>query len=161
MSGWWDEAACIGKPIELFFPEKGGTSRPGKKICGTCEVRKECLADILKTEVSGGRDGTFGGMSAYEREKVFDGREHRSQARTHCRSGHEFTEDNILIFSGKRRCKICHGDEMKRKAERTHCINGHEFTPENTYMFKGSRRCKPCNRNRTSNWRQSQREQAS
>lgn len=148
MSGWWDEAACIGKPLELFFPEKGGSSRPGKQICMGCDVREECLADILRTELPGGRDGTFGGLSAYDREKRFDGRTHRSLPRTHCNQGHEFTDDNVIIFGERRRCKTCHENDPRRVVNKTHCDQGHELTAENLFIQRGSPACRQCNKDK-------------
>lgn len=164
MSGWWDEAACIGKPLELFFPEKGGSSRPGKQICGGCHVQKECLADILRTELPGGRDGTFGGLSAYDREKKFDGRTHRSLPRTHCSQGHEFTEDSVITVGRGRRCKKCHDSDPRRVDNRTHCNYGHELTKENTYVRSsgdGYRECRTCSRERLRAHRAKRRERAS
>lgn len=50
MSGWRDEAACLGEDPELFFPEKEG--RPGavrdkltddaKTVCARCPVFFDC-----------------------------------------------------------------------------------------------------------------------
>lgn len=146
--GWWREAACVGQPLELFFPPKGGTSRPGKEICKPCPVRGECLSEILKMELPGDRYGVFGGLSAKDREKKFDGRTHRSLPRTHCNQGHEFTDDNILTFGGRRRCKTCHENDPRLMANRTHCRYEHELTADNLYTQDGRLLCRQCNKDK-------------
>lgn len=40
---WHIDALCAQTDPELFYPEKGGTTKPAKDICGTCTVRAECL----------------------------------------------------------------------------------------------------------------------
>lgn len=58
MMSWRDRAACIGQPIELFFPDRGrrDTVSEAKKICLDCPVRWECLdfaMSFLDTELPG------------------------------------------------------------------------------------------------------------
>ena len=37
---WQDRAACKGADADLFFPERGASTREAKRICKTqCEVR--------------------------------------------------------------------------------------------------------------------------
>lgn len=75
--------------------------------------------------------------------------------RTHCKHGHELTEENTYRNpSGRRECKICRrASDIKRYRDRgimprqptTHCPQGHEYTPENTYTdARGSRGCRIC-----------------
>ena len=40
---WQDRALCAQTDPEAFFPEKGGSTREAKRICGSCEVSSECL----------------------------------------------------------------------------------------------------------------------
>src|SRR5699024_2093425 len=40
---WQERALCAQIAPEVFFPEKGGSTREAKKICLRCEVREECL----------------------------------------------------------------------------------------------------------------------
>lgn len=66
---WLEAAACRGKPANWWFPPKPTTREvrvdiaTAKSICGTCEVRAECLAHSLRWEV----EGIWGGHTARER----------------------------------------------------------------------------------------------
>ncbi len=40
---WHDLARCAETDPEMFFPEKGESTRPAKRVCAGCEVRTECL----------------------------------------------------------------------------------------------------------------------
>jgi WhiB family redox-sensing transcriptional regulator len=61
---WQDRARCAEVDGDVFFPEKGGTSRDAKKVCRGCEVRPECLEYALRNDE---RYGVFGGLSERER----------------------------------------------------------------------------------------------
>jgi WhiB family redox-sensing transcriptional regulator len=66
--GHWAEAAlCAQTDPELFFPDKGGTSAPAKRICAGCLVRAECLQDALDR---GERFGIRGGLSERQRRRL-------------------------------------------------------------------------------------------
>lgn len=45
---WLDVAACSGMDMTPFFPERGGSVLPAARICATCPVVRECLADDLR-----------------------------------------------------------------------------------------------------------------
>lgn len=47
---WMKDALCVQTDPEIFFPEKGGSTRDAKKICGQCAVRASCgtYADYQK-----------------------------------------------------------------------------------------------------------------
>jgi WhiB family redox-sensing transcriptional regulator len=64
---WWTRAACRGKDADQWFPEKGGGTRAAKRICGTCPVQAECLADALERDE---RFGVWGGLSERERRRL-------------------------------------------------------------------------------------------
>jgi WhiB family redox-sensing transcriptional regulator len=64
---WADSALCAQTDPELFFPGKGGTSAPAKRICAACPVRAECLQDALDR---GERFGIRGGLSERQRRKL-------------------------------------------------------------------------------------------
>ncbi len=64
---WQADALCAQTDPEAFFPEKGGSTRDAKKICGTCEVRGECLDYALQNDE---RFGIWGGLSERERRKL-------------------------------------------------------------------------------------------
>ena len=61
---WHDLARCAETDPEMFFPEKGESTRPAKRVCAGCEVRAECLQDALDR---GERFGVWGGLSERER----------------------------------------------------------------------------------------------
>jgi WhiB family redox-sensing transcriptional regulator len=64
---WQDYANCRGADADLFFPERGASTRRAKSICTACEVRDECLDFALQF---GEKFGIWGGMSERERRRV-------------------------------------------------------------------------------------------
>ena len=42
---WQDQANCLGVDPDLFFPERGASTREAKEVCRCCVVRGECLED--------------------------------------------------------------------------------------------------------------------
>lgn len=64
---WHEAALCAQTDPEAFFPEKGGSTREAKKVCQSCEVRRECLEYALANDE---RFGIWGGMSERERRKL-------------------------------------------------------------------------------------------
>lgn len=64
---WQDYANCRGADADLFFPERGASTRKAKAICAACEVRDECLDFAL---MHGEKFGIWGGMSERERRRV-------------------------------------------------------------------------------------------
>lgn len=64
---WQDLANCRGADADLFFPERGASTRRAKSICAACEVQSDCLEYAL---VNGEKFGIWGGMSERERRRV-------------------------------------------------------------------------------------------
>ena len=64
---WQDDALCAQTDPELFFPEKGGSTREAKRICRSCTVRAECLDYALAHDE---RFGIYGGFSERERRRL-------------------------------------------------------------------------------------------
>lgn len=64
---WQSDSLCAQTDPEAFFPEKGGSTRDAKKICGSCEVRSQCLEYALENDE---RFGIWGGLSERERRKL-------------------------------------------------------------------------------------------
>ncbi len=64
---WWDRASCSGVDPDVFFPQRGVSTRPAKELCKCCEVRSQCLEYALQT---GERFGIWGGLSERERRNV-------------------------------------------------------------------------------------------
>ena len=64
---WQDLANCRGADPDLFFPERGASTRTAKGICRDCQVRAECLEFAI---VSSEKFGIWGMMSERERRKI-------------------------------------------------------------------------------------------
>ena len=64
---WTEFAQCQNTDPEIFFPEKGGSAAPAKRICGRCAVKSECLEYALK---SGEPFGIWGGVTERVRRKM-------------------------------------------------------------------------------------------
>jgi len=64
---WMGEAVCAQTDPEVFFPEKGKSSRAAIRICKGCSVAPECLTYSLKF---GERFGVWGGVSERNRRKM-------------------------------------------------------------------------------------------
>ena len=71
---WQDQANCLGVDPDLFFPERGASTREAKEVCRGCVVRGECLEYAL---VNGEKFGIWGGLSERERRRL---RRARAQA---------------------------------------------------------------------------------
>jgi WhiB family transcriptional regulator, redox-sensing transcriptional regulator len=65
--GWQEQANCLGVDPDLFFPERGASTREAKSVCRGCEVRAECLEYAL---AHGEKFGIWGGLSERERRRV-------------------------------------------------------------------------------------------
>lgn len=64
---WQDDSSCRGADADLFFPERGASTRKAKSICAACGVRVECLEYALKHAE---KFGIWGGLSERERRKI-------------------------------------------------------------------------------------------
>ncbi|HEX9643636.1 MAG TPA: WhiB family transcriptional regulator [Acidimicrobiia bacterium] len=64
---WQDLANCRGADPDLFFPERGASTRTAKGICRECSVRAECLEFAI---VSSEKFGIWGGLSERERRRI-------------------------------------------------------------------------------------------
>ena len=64
---WKDHANCLGVDPDLFFPERGASTREAKEVCRGCVVREECLEYAL---VNAEKFGIWGGLSERERRRI-------------------------------------------------------------------------------------------
>jgi WhiB family transcriptional regulator, redox-sensing transcriptional regulator len=64
---WQNRANCMGVDPELFFPERGSSTREAKEVCRGCVVREECLDYAI---AHGEKFGIWGGLSERERRRV-------------------------------------------------------------------------------------------
>ena len=65
--GWQARANCMGVDPDLFFPERGSSTREAKEVCRGCVVREECLEYAV---TYGEKFGIWGGLSERERRKI-------------------------------------------------------------------------------------------
>lgn len=78
---WQNYANCLGVDPDLFFPERGASTREAKEVCRGCVVQDECLEFALS---NGEKFGIWGGKSERERRRV---RRQRALARAAAASG--------------------------------------------------------------------------
>jgi WhiB family redox-sensing transcriptional regulator len=64
---WQDDANCLGVDPDLFFPERGASTREAKEVCRGCVVREQCLEFALQ---NGEKFGIWGGLSERERRRI-------------------------------------------------------------------------------------------
>ena len=64
---WQRLANCLGVDPDLFFPERGVSTREAKEVCRGCVVRSDCLDYAL---ANGEKFGIWGGLSERERRTV-------------------------------------------------------------------------------------------
>jgi len=65
--GWRDLALCAQVDPELFYPDKGESARPARRVCAACEVGPQCLQEALDRAES---HGIWGGLTERERRRL-------------------------------------------------------------------------------------------
>ena len=66
-ANWQDQANCLGVDPDLFFPERGASTKEAKSVCQSCVVREDCLEYAL---AQGEKFGIWGGLSERERRRI-------------------------------------------------------------------------------------------
>lgn len=66
-NAWMAESLCAQVDPELFFPDKGASTKEAKKVCQKCPVTSECLEYAMSSD---DRYGVFGGLSERDRRKL-------------------------------------------------------------------------------------------
>jgi WhiB family redox-sensing transcriptional regulator len=69
---WQRQANCLGVDPDLFFPERGMSTREAKEVCAACVVRQACLDYAI---ANGEKFGIWGGLSERERRTLRRARE--------------------------------------------------------------------------------------
>lgn len=64
---WQEFSNCLGVDPDLFFPERGASTREAKEVCRGCVVQNDCLEYAL---ANGEKFGIWGGMSERERRRI-------------------------------------------------------------------------------------------
>ena len=67
VTDWKSKANCMGVDPDLFFPERGMSTREAKEVCKGCVVREDCLEYAL---ANGEKFGIWGGLSERERRRI-------------------------------------------------------------------------------------------
>ena len=70
---WVVDALCAQTDPEVFFPGKGDSLRPAKRVCMRCPVITEC-ADYAIADYT--LVGIWGGLSYRERRRIWEQQEH-------------------------------------------------------------------------------------
>ncbi len=65
--GWQTTANCVGIDPDIFFPERGASTREAKALCASCKARAACLEYALE---KGEKFGIWGGTSERERRRL-------------------------------------------------------------------------------------------
>ncbi len=81
------QGECGGVDAELFYPERGASTREAKDVCRTCIVREECLEYALN---NGEKFGIWGGLSERERRRI-----RRARALARLAAGQEVAKEEI------------------------------------------------------------------
>ena len=70
MSGfqWYDEAACRGLDVELFYAEQPGPTSQALQVCSSCPVRAQCHAAAMAEREA---FGVWGGTPEQQRRRIF------------------------------------------------------------------------------------------
>ena len=64
---WQAYARCQGCDVDLFFPERGASTKEAKAVCRECMVKAECLEYALDLKIE---FGIWGGASERERRRL-------------------------------------------------------------------------------------------
>ena len=64
---WQDHARCLEVDPEIFFPERGGSSRLARAVCEKCPVQAACLRYAIRNRE---QFGIWGNTSERERRRL-------------------------------------------------------------------------------------------
>ncbi len=64
---WRELAACRGIDLEVFFPGRGESAGPARRVCAACPVRQPCLDYAITNRIA---HGIWGGLTERERRAL-------------------------------------------------------------------------------------------
>ena len=64
---WRELAACRGADLDLFFPGRGESAEPARRVCARCPVREPCLDYALRHGIV---HGIWGGLAERDRRAL-------------------------------------------------------------------------------------------
>jgi len=67
---WRELAACRGAALNLFFPGRGESAEPARRVCAGCQVREPCLDYALSHGIT---HGIWGGLAERDRRALRSG----------------------------------------------------------------------------------------
>lgn len=70
-SNWRRSAACVGMDEDLFFDDDPEREAEAKKVCASCIVQRDCLAESLAMPLELQRHGVFGGLGPDDRRELW------------------------------------------------------------------------------------------
>jgi len=65
--GWRERAACRGADLAVFFPGRGESAEPARRICASCPVRQPCLDYAISHAIT---SGIWGGLTERDRRAL-------------------------------------------------------------------------------------------
>jgi WhiB family redox-sensing transcriptional regulator len=65
--GWRYRAACRGADLGMFFPGRGESAEPARRVCAGCPVRELCLDYALGKGIT---HGIWGGLAERDRRAL-------------------------------------------------------------------------------------------
>lgn len=110
---WRRRGLCAQIDVgDLFFPEKGNSNAPAKRICGRCGVRARCLEAALAHDE---RYGVWGGLGEKERRPLHQA---RNAARRASARGPVWTPQELRVGADQAAQLIVQGVAHGRIARR-------------------------------------------
>jgi WhiB family transcriptional regulator, redox-sensing transcriptional regulator len=64
---WRYRAACRGVDLGVFFPGRGESAEPARRICASCPVRQQCLDYAINHGIV---QGIWGGLAERDRRTL-------------------------------------------------------------------------------------------
>jgi len=64
---WRELAACRGADLNAFFPGRGESAEPARRVCAGCPVREPCLDYALTHGIT---SGIWGGLAELDRRAL-------------------------------------------------------------------------------------------
>ena len=64
---WRELASCRGADLNLFFPGRGESAEPARRVCAGCPVREPCLDYALRHGIT---HGIWGGLAERDRRAL-------------------------------------------------------------------------------------------
>jgi WhiB family transcriptional regulator, redox-sensing transcriptional regulator len=66
-AGWRERAGCCGAGLDVFFPGRGESAEPARRICASCPVRQPCLDYAISHSIT---YGIWGGLTERDRRAL-------------------------------------------------------------------------------------------